>query len=168
MKLTDPPKEQRWALPEQPTRFWSKVSAVESGCWEWQASTFKTGYGAFSVGRRMKYAHRLSYRMFFGEPGELFVCHHCDNRKCVNPAHLFLGTPKDNTDDMRRKGREENPPVHVGESHPRAIITAEDVREIRRLSAEGLSAPKIAARFGLKSSTTIYNIRCGLQWGSIQ
>jgi hypothetical protein len=78
------------------------------GCWEWQGSLNRLGYGRFTNfdGRRDWLAHRLSYRLFIGEfDEELRVCHSCDNPRCVNPNHLFLGTAKDNTQDSIRKGR---------------------------------------------------------------
>src|SRR4051794_32506507 len=94
-------------------RFWSKVSkrGHPKGCWEWTAGVFKSGgYGQFNMrvaGKRQPYrAHRISYELAHGPiPSDLCVLHECDNRVCVNPAHLFLGTRGDNCDDMHAKGR---------------------------------------------------------------
>ena len=57
------------------------------------------------VGGKTEFAHRMAYRLYVGEPGDLFVCHHCDTPLCVNPDHLFLGTATDNIRDAMRKGR---------------------------------------------------------------
>lgn len=87
-------------------RFWKYV-AKSDGCWLWTASTNHWGYGQLSCpGRSYLRAHRLSYEMHVGPiPDGLFVCHRCDVPACVRPDHLFLGTPKDNVDDMVAKGR---------------------------------------------------------------
>ena len=88
-------------------RFWDKVAiAGPDDCWEWQASFHTTGYGQIKYNRKKWKAHRISWILTNGEiPNTLCVLHKCDNPKCVNPNHLFLGTLKENTQDMLKKNR---------------------------------------------------------------
>lgn len=88
-------------------RFKAKVRInEETGCHEWQGARHSNGYGQLRADGVLHYAHRLAWQLFVGRvPRRLFVLHHCDNRRCVNIGHLFLGTQKQNIADSRQKGR---------------------------------------------------------------
>jgi len=111
--------------------FWKKV-IKKDGCWEWAACTNESGYGIFHTGKKTDRAHRVSWILTNGEiPSGLFVCHKCDNPPCTNPDHLFLGTNKDNVDDMIAKGRNSKPPMMAG--HNRIDLPKECINKIGKL-----------------------------------
>jgi len=137
-------------------RFWSKVYK-ESGvygasgtfptqCWIWQAH-IADGYGKFTVcyngiAKKVR-AHRFAYELTYGTVARnISVCHECDNRKCVRPDHLFLGTNSDNVSDRDAKGRQAR-----GISHGLAILKELDVKQIRVLYKKGWTQQKLAKRF---------------------
>lgn len=122
-------------------RFWEKVekSSDPDGCWNWIAAPATNGYGQFGNG---ELAHRWAWKFTFGDiPKGLWVLHKCDNRKCCNPAHLFLGTRKDNIEDMIKKGRSIR-----GERVGSSKLTQEDVVFIRETYAKGNVTQEILAQ----------------------
>jgi hypothetical protein len=154
--------------------FWSKVDKTDS-CWNWTASVNHHGYGQINGGSskiKMTYkAHRLSWLIHFGAiPDGLIVMHRCDNRRCVNPEHLFVGTYADNTADMMAKGRQAKNNGLKGELNPCAKLTNAQVREIRALyvprnkrisKQKYIKAEELAKMFNV-STASIYNIGVGL------
>lgn len=89
-----------------PASFIDKIVVSDGGCWEWIASQDDRGYGQYSFQGRIQKAHRVSFKIAVGRiPEGLFVCHRCDNKQCVRPSHLFLGTQLDNIRDAISKGR---------------------------------------------------------------
>jgi len=111
----------------------------KTGCWNWsRAIEPQTGYGAVKFFSKKMNTHRVVWILLYGKlDRHTYVCHHCDNRKCINPEHLFIGTQKDNMIDCSKKGRinsANNAPK--GESHQGAKLTTEQVLEIRRLWSE--------------------------------
>lgn len=135
-----------------------------SGCWNWTASTAGKGYGQFRIPgtRRNVYAHRLSYSLHKGIlPDGALVCHRCDNMRCVNPDHLFIGDAKVNLQDMAAKGR------HLyGERNAQAKLTSRKVHAIHNAAARGESQHKIAKRFGV-GQMTVARILRGERWRHI-
>jgi len=132
------------------------------GCWEWPKGYFsQTGYGQFAIDASTpETAHRMSYQVFNGKVGDgLYVCHICDNRKCFNPKHLFLGTPQINVDDMIVKGRAQDYKAsaikRTGLLRPYKSkkFSKVDLDEIARLHKCGASARSIARQFGCDHKT---------------
>lgn len=145
--------------------FHEKYSVNEkTGCWEWQASFMSTGYGQFNARNgRIVTAHRFSYELHNGKIGDgLFVCHYCDNRACVNPKHLWLGTCAENLQDMRRKGRQVIPDRR-GCANSQAKLKEQDVLFIRN-SKESLRT--LSDKFGV-SRSAISGIRRGKIWAHL-
>lgn len=159
-------------------------------CWVWTGPKLPAGYGHFSWNGRIYYAHRAMMELLIGEiPGELFVLHDCpggDNPSCCNPRHLWLGTAKNNTDDMVRKGRHgakqhpESRPrgdAHwtrtvprnriCGENNTNAHLTWAKVAEIRaRFAAGGISKVALGHAYGV-SDALIGGIIRGTSWGTV-
>jgi len=142
-------------------RFWSYVNKQEGedSCWLWIGSLNSNGYGKIRVSGRMTIAHRFAYSITYGAIGDLSVCHHCDVKPCVRPTHLFLGTQRENIQDAIEKGRFNS----VGKNNGRAILTEENVREIRSRLRLGDTHRQLARRFKVTKSA-ITRINIGQAW----
>lgn len=136
----------------------------ETGCWEWTETCFFNGYARAGLYKRdgkkfSQRANRMSYEVFIGNiPENMYVCHSCDNPKCVNPDHLFLGTPKDNAKDMKNKKRSLS-----GEKHPNSKLTEHEVLEIRKSKK---SKEFLSEKYGV-SVCTIRDVLIGRTWNNI-
>lgn len=145
--------------------FWTRVKK-KPGCWEW-IGTMNRNYGRF----RGDQAHRVAYQLQVGPiPDGMLVCHKCDNPKCVRPSHLFLGTYQDNMSDKVLKGRQShvgcsrNPPK--GEKNPKAKLTEDAVREIRRLVGSGMTLAAAGRMYGVRYQSISSLIR-GDTWSHV-
>lgn len=141
-------------------RFLSKVLITDK-CWLWQAQRQYSGYGRFYINGKQDGAHRASWMIFKGRiPKGKFVLHKCDVKPCVNPHHLWIGTPLENTQDMMRKGR-----GAIGEKQGRSKLTALSVIEIRKL--KGLfSSSELSKRFHV-TPKNIRLIWSGTNWAHL-
>jgi len=143
----------RWGDPVD--RLWSLIdrSGGPDACWPWMSCRERDGYGVTRwKGKRTQRVHRIVWEVTKGKiPKGKFVCHACDNPSCVNPKHLYLGTPKNNTEDLYARGS----PVAFGpgEDHPMAKLTENDVIEIRRLHATGIKSKDMEKRFGISQAS---------------
>jgi hypothetical protein len=141
----------------------------ENGCWEWKGFVSPDGYAQtkdYDCIKTNILAHRLSYKVFKGEiPDGMCVCHACDNRKCCNPKHLWLGTRFDNNKDCFDKGRTIGV-SRPGELSPSAKLKNEDVLEIRKKLSEGIRPYLIAKEYKVKNYC-IYAIRDRITWRHI-
>lgn len=145
------------------------INISPDGCWDWTGCLDKKGYGYISTLRWAKKlnvtrAHRFSYICFKGDfDRELFICHRCHNRACVNPAHLYAGTAKDNIGDMHRAGRNNNV---SGEQHGRSKLKAIDAVDIKSRLLRGEKSRDIAKFYGV-GEKCISKIKLGLRWKHI-
>jgi hypothetical protein len=135
--------------------FWRKVDKT-AGCWNWTGYALKHGYGMKTIRGVGYLAHRLSYILEHGEiPYGKHVLHRCDNPSCVNPAHLFLGNPKINSDDCRAKGRMFVPTPPKGSASKIAKLTEARLANVNALHAAGFSFKYLGRLFGVSEGTLI-------------
>lgn len=151
-------------LPESWIARFERKFRVTPGCWTWTACT-RRGYGAFQVNRvTTRGAHRVAYELYVGPIGAgLMVCHRCDNPLCVNPDHLFAGTPLENMQDMAAKGRKVIAPGVKGEANAQAKLSEVQVREI---FSDQRGSRAIAAQYGI-GKTVVNNIKNKTKWGHV-
>ncbi len=139
----------------------SKRFITETGCWTWTGIIRRDGYAIFRDGHDVWYAHRLAAMIWLNHnPDSIkFICHKCDNKKCINPDHFFIGSPKENSEDMVNKGRQAK-----GERQGASKLTISDVKEIIDLvDNESMSRKEIADIYGI-TQANISIIVTGQGW----
>jgi len=139
--------------------FWNHVAGMPgwgtdpNDCWPWRLSHYRNGYGQLTLEDnpyKKLLAHRVAFELALGPiPDGKLVLHRCDNRSCCNPAHLFLGTQKDNIDDMILKGRASRGPQLRGEAHPRCKFNDATIANARAAVAAGETQRAVAKRYGI-------------------
>lgn len=143
------------AKKQSPKSFWAKVKKQENGCWEWQGALNNSGYGTCGWGGTTYVAHRVAAWIYGmvesmeaprNSDNPNHVLHKCDNRRCCNPAHLFLGTYSDNMNDAYNKKRKVQP---KGEGHTNAKLSNAQAEEIRRQHSNGMTQVKLANMYGV-------------------
>lgn len=144
------------------------ISAPDDGCWNWCKVTNGDGYGQLKVSGRMVYAHRLAYELAVGEiPHGMLILHSCDNPRCINPAHLSVGSQSQNMKECSQRGRARIPkPVMHGEDNGAAKLRADDVLSIRKLLSDGWRQRDLAEIYGV-SQGEITNIKTRKSWRSL-
>jgi hypothetical protein len=142
--------------------FWSMVDIrSDDECWVWTGTRTNKGYGRTFWQGSNRGTHRIAYTLTYGEIGHgLNVLHKCDNPPCCNPNHLFSGTQHENNTDKKNKGRASR---LIGERNPKARLTWEQVREIRRLHSEGMAQNALAKKFEI-NTMSICSIVNHKQW----
>lgn len=129
------------------------------GCWLWQGTKHRQGYGLISYNRKPSLLHRVSWIVYIGElPKGMKICHSCDVPSCCNPSHLFLGTQKDNINDANKKGR-----LKPGILPIRNKLNWDQVQEIKRLHSIGINRKELRQKFHV-SQTCIAKILRGDSW----
>jgi hypothetical protein len=152
-----------------PESFWRRNVDVRQpdACWEVRGSRDSQGYGRVRMGGKKRLAHRIAWELANERalrPGEV-VRHRCDNPPCCNPAHLLVGTPADNFQDMVERGRGDGV-FRGGAANPQAKVTPEQVRLARKLRAEGLRLTDIGERIGL-GLHAVWQICHGTTWRDV-
>ena len=152
---------------------------MASCCWEWTSAIGGSGYGAFHMGRKCYGAHRVSLALSEVNISEgLVVMHECDNRKCVNPSHLFSGTCAENARDASIRMRMKSGNNHYSRTRPQKLprgvnhgmskLNEEKVRDIRELyAAGGVTHHKLAEKFGI-TATNVYCVINRKTWKHVQ
>jgi len=143
---------------EYKKRFWNKIEKKEPDkCWIWKGAKQKSGYGRFKINGKLYLAHRVCYELTFGIiPNNLWVLHKCDNPKCVNPHHLFLGTRSDNMNDALKKGRLKITLDKLHKSNPHKKINSNQIKEIKILIQNGSTEREIGKLFNICHQSVNY------------
>lgn len=143
----------RVVKPDPITAIFTRFTIDKNDCWIWNGAVHRDGYAKYDIMGKTKSVHRFLYETFFGPIAKgLNYCHTCDVKLCINPAHAFIGTHQDNSNDMKKKGRS-----LAGERNHKAKVTSDDVLKIRELREKGSTYESIGKVFGLTKSG-VYSI----------